>query len=97
MYSGATQFILGLGSFIGHCVEFSMCYFIINLIDIFGHNGVMCLSLCGYVVRFILYAVATSPWMTLVTEILQGMCKNLHIGYRMKHAYVHVYNIKQYI
>lgn len=64
--------MLGLGSVIGHVIEFGMCFFIARLIDVLGHGGVLCLSLCGYVLRFALYASATSPWIVIPTEGLQG-------------------------
>lgn len=71
-FTGASQFLVGLGSVISCVSEAVMFFGIFYIFRHFSHATFMAIGLVGYIFRFCVFASVTNPWLVLPVEIFQG-------------------------
>lgn len=71
-FTGASQFLVGLGSVISCSSEAVMFFGIFYIFRHFSHATLMAVGLVGYIFRFCVFASVTNPWLVLPVEIFQG-------------------------
>ena len=70
--SGASQFLVGLGSVISCVSEAVMFFGVFYVFKHISHTAFMAFGLIGYIFRFCVFASVTNPWLVLPVEIFQG-------------------------
>lgn len=71
-FTGASQFLVGLGSVISCSSEAVMFFGIFYIFRHFSHATLMAVGLVGYIFRFCVFASVTNPWLVLPVEVFQG-------------------------
>ena len=72
LVSGASQFLVGLGSVISCVSEAVMFFGVFYVFKHISHTAFMAFGLIGYIFRFCVFASVTNPWLVLPVEIFQG-------------------------
>lgn len=70
---GGTPTLFGVASVINHISEIFAYFFSFKLIRQIGHVKVLCLGLCGNVLRFLYISWLKNPWWVLPFEFIQGI------------------------
>ena len=72
LVSGASQFLVGIGSVVSCVSEAVMFVGVFYVFKHISHTAFMAFGLIGYIFRFCVFASVTNPWLVLPVEIFQG-------------------------
>lgn len=73
----ASKFLMSL-TLVATCLPETVCLIYSGrLIRFLGYEGVFCLGLVAYILRFLGYTLVANPWMILPLETLHGICYGL--------------------